>query len=348
MKPVQIIIASTSADAPWRTLSVMTAARGPSRILLAPGALVLAREVDRAGRTEAQARSVTLAALAPDLAMSPDASICVLGAVTGDKRLALVMSRKALDELVSQARAKGFSPDAVIPDYLLLPEPESDEAIVALGEEAIVRLSNTGFSCHPDMLPLLIGARRQHAVDLDQTTRAFIAGGRHAAAPNLLQTAVTTANAGGKRTPALAIASLAAALAIFAALPWIDAWQLNTATADLRSQTEQVARAALPNAQRIVNPIAQLREARMPASRATDGLNHAATLLEGLARSPGVSVARLELADGAVRAQVGVSSTSLLQPLRDHVAASGLQLVETPGISQPNNIPVDLELTAKP
>jgi type II secretion system protein L len=348
MKPVQIIMPPTSANAAWRTLSAMSAARGPSRILLAPGSLVLAREVDHVGRTEAQARSATLAALAPELAMPADACVCALTPARGDKRMAFVISREALDRLTSDARANGFAPDAVVPNFALLPAPEGEDAVVAQGPEAIVRLRDGGFSCQPDLLPLLLGARLQRHVDFDEAARTCVASGRHVALPNLLQTAPSSPAPGSRRMPALAIASLAAALAIFAALPWIDAYRLNSATAALRRETEQVARAALPNAQRIVNPIAQLREARMPAALAAGGLDHAAILLEGLARAPGVSVTRLDVTDGQVRAHVDVASTSLLQPLRDHVAASGLQLVETPGISQPNSIPVDLELAPTP
>ncbi len=146
--------------------------------------------------------------------------------------------------------------------------------------------------------------------------------------------------------PPIAMGAMAAALAIHAALPWIDVARLDSATAALRRETEQAARSALPDAKRIVNPLAQLREANLPAASAANGLEQAATLIEGLSRSPGVSIARLEIVDGVARVHVGVSSTSLLQPLRDHAAASGYRLVETPGPSQPNSIPVDLRLTS--
>jgi len=332
----------------WRTLDAMASSRGPSRLLVLPGALVLAREVAPAGRTEAQARAAALAALAPELAMPTDACICALGPSRNGKRMAFVVARHVLDRAIAAAKANGFAPDAIVPDYALLPEPQGEEAIVATGAECIVRLSGAGFGCPPDLLPTLLGERPRRPIDIAAAARATTAAPALANLPSLQLSSSAAARTDRSALPVLAAASLAAALAIYAALPWIDVARLNAATADLRRETEQVARAALPNAQRIVNPLAQLREARMPAASAATGLEQAATLLEGLSRSPGVSIARLELADGAMRAQVGVSNTSLLQPLRDHAAARGYQLVETPGPSQPNSIPVDLQFAPAP
>lgn len=348
MRPVQLMFAPLRDGDGWRTLSAMASLRGPSRLLVLPGALVLARDVSPAGRTEAQARAAALAALAPELAMQPDTCVCALGPPRDGKRLAFVVARDVLDRNVSVAKSKGFAPDAILPDYALLPEPLGSEAVVATGVECAVRLPGAGFGCSPELLPVLLGDYPQRTVDFDSTARATIAGAGFASLPTLEAASGAAARADRSALPALAIASLAAALAIYATLPWIEVAQLNAATAELRRETERVARAALPEAQRIVNPLAQLREARMPAASAAAGLEQAATLLEGLSRSPGVSIARLELVDGAMHAQVGVSSTSLLQPMRDHAAASGYQLVETPGPSQPNSIPVDLQLATAP
>ena len=58
MKTVQLILPPAHEGDTWRTSSVQTSAsRGPARILLAPGALVMARNVKALGRTDAQARA---------------------------------------------------------------------------------------------------------------------------------------------------------------------------------------------------------------------------------------------------------------------------------------------------
>ncbi|MEY4785613.1 MAG: hypothetical protein RIR41_3548, partial [Pseudomonadota bacterium] len=108
MKTVQLILPPASDGDVWRTSSVQTsAARSPARILLVPGALVMARSVESLGRTDAQARAATLSRLAPDMAMPASDCVCALSPVQGDTRMAHVMARAALDALVDRAKANG-------------------------------------------------------------------------------------------------------------------------------------------------------------------------------------------------------------------------------------------------
>ena len=349
MKTVQLILPPANDGDTWRATSVQTStARGPARILLAPGALVMARIVESLGRTDAQARAATLSRLAPDMAMPASECVCALAPVQGDTRMAHVMARRALEALIERAKANGHAPEAVIADFALLPAPEAGGAIIAQHGDCLVRTETSAFACERDLLPMLLGERQVQEVDFESAAAAFIRQGRHLAVPNLFVAGGATKTSAPQVMPIAAAMAAAAALTIFAALPWIEAGQLNAATAHLRAEAETVARMALPSAQRIVNPLAQLREAGLPRARAAAGLENAVTVVEGLARSPGVAIARLSFDGEAVTAHVGVPNTSLLQPMRDHVAASGLQLVETPGLSEPNSIPVELTVTAAP
>jgi type II secretory pathway component PulL len=349
MKTVQLILPPASDGDVWRTSSVQTsAARSPARILLVPGALVMARSVESLGRTDAQARAATLSRLAPDMAMPASDCVCALSPVQGDTRMAHVMARAALDALVDRAKANGHAPEAVIADFALLPAPEAGGAIVAQHGDCLVRTETSAFACERDLLPLLLGERQVQEVDFESAVAACIRQGRHLLVPNLFVAGGTAKKSAPQVMPIAAAMAAAAALTIFAVLPWIEAGQLNSATAHLRAEAETVAGKALPNAQRIVNPLAQLREAGLPRARAAAGLQNAVTVVEGLARSPGVAIARLSFDGDAVTAHVSVPNTSLLQPMRDHIASSGLQLVETPGLSEPNSIPVELTVTAAP
>jgi len=341
------MFAPAASGGAWRTMTVQSsAARGPARVLVAPGALVLARQVAAVGRTEAQARAAALAGLAHELAVPAEQCICALGPAEGGRRTAFVMARMSLDELVAGARANGFAADAATPDFMLLPQPSVNIAYVADGADARVRTAEGGFACPPDLVAVLLGDRQREHIDFDGAVAASARDGGLTAMPNLIEGSRTTQ--AEKRTGgwAVAAASLAAALLVFAALPWIDAYKLEAATSDMRRATDAAVRAALPPETRIVNALAQLREAHLPRAQAAESLNHATVLIEGLALSPGVAVSRIDLTDGGVHAQVNVANTALLQPLRDHIAASGLKLVEAPGLSEPNNIPVDLQVSA--
>jgi type II secretory pathway component PulL len=354
MKTVELILPPLHEGGTWRSSSVQTSAsRGPSRILLAPGALVMARNVEALGRTDAQARAATLSRLAPDMATPTSECVCALSPVQvspaqGDTRTAHVMARGALAALIDRAKANGHAPDAVIADFALLPAPAAGGAIVAQHGDCIVRTATDGFACAQDLLPLLLGGRQVQEVDFESAAAACIRQGRHLALPNLIVAGGGAKVSAPLMMPIAAAMAATAALSIFAALPWIEAGRLNAATAQLRAEAVAVARKALPNAQQIINPVAQLREAGLPRARAAAGLENAVTVVEGLARAPGVAIARLSFDGEAVTAHVGVPNTSLLQPMRDHIAASGLQLVETPGLSEPNSIPVELTVTAAP
>ena len=347
MKTVQLILSPVGEDETWRVREVRTAAsRGPSRILLAPGALVMAREVDAMGRTDAQARAATLASLTPDLAMATADCVCALTPVEGGRRIAHVMARRALDALVDRAKAHGYSPEAVIADFALLPQAAPGEAVVAERGDCLVRTEALAFACQHDLLPVLLGERTVREIAFESAAVASISKGLHTALPNLMAPGGTTSASPKRFMPIAAGLAAAAALSIFAALPWLEAIQLDGATAHLRAEAEAVARKALPGAQQIVNPLAQLREANLPRARAAAGLQTALAVVEGLGRSPGVAVARLSFDGEALVAHVGVPSTALLQPLRDHLTANGLQFVETPGLSEPNSIPVELTVKA--
>ena len=130
------------------------------------------------------------------------------------------------------------------------------------------------------------------------------------------------------------------------AAPWVSATRINGATSDLRRQGDDVARAALPDASRIVDAKAQLREASLPHERTVGALNHATSILEGLARTSGVQLSRLELgADGVMHASLSAADLSQLQPLRDHIAQLGLRSAETPGESRPNSLSINFTVT---
>jgi general secretion pathway protein L len=342
MKPVQLVFVSD--DEAWRTVSVSGAsARSPRCILVVQGAHVLAREIDVAGATPAQSQAAALATLAPELAAPADQLTCALGAPAGGRRIALIASRARIDAWLNAAKARRLAPDAVLPDFMLLPVPNAGQANVAAhGEDIVVRTISSGFSCQRDLAEQLLTTLARVTVDLDQSAISAVRRGATMRAPNLL----TGMSRAIRKTPArsllLPAAAAFAALAVATAAPWISALRINGATAGLRSEGEAVARAALPVASRIVDARAQLREAALPHERTGKALNHATGILEGLARTSGVQLSRLEMRDdGVLHASLSAADLSQLQPLRDHIAQLGLYSAETPGESSPNSLSVD-------
>lgn len=349
MKTVQLILPPFGTYEDWRVRDFpVRTSRGPSRILVAPGALVMSREIEAVGRTEAQARAAALATLAAEMAMPPNDCICAVAPAGTGRMTAHIMARSARDALLNAAKAQGHAPDAIIADFALLPAPQADTAMVARRGDCLVRTTASAFACQADILPLLLGGSTAKEIDFETAASEAIREGRHQQQPNLMTASVETKTSSRSPAPVVALLAAAAALGVFAVLPWLEAGQLNRATTQLHTEAEAVAREALSGTQRIVNPLAQLREASLPRARATEGLGNVVTVVEGLARAPGVVIARLSFDGETVSAHVGVPSTALLQPLRDHVTANGLHLVETPGLSESNNIPVELVVRTAP
>lgn len=350
MKPVKLLLVSDDGD-PWQALSVAGApARSPRCVLVVPGAHVLAREIDVAGATLAQSRAAALATLAPELAAPAEQLACALGAPEDGRRIALIASRERIDTWLSAAKAQGLTPDAILPDFMVLPVPDAGQAhVAARGEDVVVRAASVAFTCQRDLAEQLTANLMLVTIDLAQAAVNAVRRGMIANAPNLLDGVSRAAKKAPARSMIWPVAAAAAALVAATAAPWISTARINGATAELRRHGDVIARAALPGASRIVDARAQLREAALPHERTGRALNHAAGILEGLALTSGVNLSRLELrADGATHASISAADLSQLQPLRDHIARLGLHSAETPGESRPNNLSVDFVVTDTP
>lgn len=350
MKPVQVAFIPQPGGE-WRVLTVHGApANAPRCILVAPGADVLAREVDAAGATPAQSRAAALAALAPQLASAPDRNACAVGAMRGGRQLAFLVLRERIYAWIDTARKAGLDAEAIVPDFALLPRPAAGVAHLAGRDDAVVRTHTGGFTCQRELLTALAGDLKLVEVDLEQSAIDTVRSGALNQAPDLLSAIRVKAPRSSARGQTWSIsAAAAAALVVAAVTPWITTMRANGETSRLRTEAVAVARTALPDARQIVDPLAQLREAAMPQRRSETSLTHAAGLLEGLARAPSVRLSRLELGeDGAVRASLSAAYLSQLQPLRDYITSLGLGHTETPGTSSPNHLTIDLVVTGAP
>jgi|GEM_PF-4312851 len=350
MKTVQLAFVPPAPGRGWRILTLTArSAEGPSRILVAPGASVLARQANAQGRTLAQEQATALADLAGDLATPADACVCALEPGRTGPRLAFIASRSEVDRWLTDARAQGLDPDAIIPDYALIPPPGEARATFArIGQDVAVRTAEGGFTCQSDLLEALTPGLSRSEVDIDAAAAGSLSGGLLKRIPNLLLALPRqprTSQASLAKAGAAAIVSLC----VLASLPWINAWRQDDAARRLRSQTDEVARSALPEGSRIVNPLAQLREASAVRRQAIASLSLAEDLFTGLRAAPGVEMTGLEIRpDGGVLARLLAPDLALLQPLRDHLSAAGIIWEETPLPSLPNSIPLDLSIRRGP
>jgi type II secretion system protein L len=345
MTTVRLILLSSGED-DMKILSVQGAPkRSPACILVVPGADVLGREIAAAGSTPAQRRATALSQLAADLAAPAAQLTCAIGSGRNGQT-AFVASRKQVEGWRDRATRAGQAPDLILPDYALLPRPSAGVACVAHRDDSIVRTARAGFACQPDLLGALTNGLQIEEVDFERAAVAAVRSGAVMESPDLLGALREAAASRSRYLPALTAGAAAAALVVASVVPWVDAIRINAETSALHAKTAEIARAALPDARRIVDPLAQLREAARPHLGSETLLQTSAGLLEGLSLAPNVKLSRLELGeDGAVRASLSTPDLIQLQPLRDHLSSLGLRATETPGNSSPNQQNVELLLT---
>ncbi|MDZ4762252.1 MAG: type II secretion system protein GspL [Alphaproteobacteria bacterium] len=349
----------TQAGEDWRVIAVPggLAERSKSRrgalrcVLIVPGASIHARWLPLKGSTPAQIRGTALALFAPNLATPVEDCIAVLGEASGDARMVCVAARADVGMWISIARANGFDPDLVTPDFAVLSSPADGSINVATnGDDVVVRGSRQAFACQRDILPLLVADQQITETDLERELFEAVASGSLFTAPNFAGSlpAAERGDRIGRLWPRVAASALVA-LVLAAAAPWTHAFRLDAATRDMKQEAEAIARQALPSARRIVNARAQLEEALLPYRHGEALLNITAALLQGLALSPGVAISQLDVAaEAELRARLHVSGMDDLAPLREELAGKGLEATETVGGALAGSTTVDLVVRRAP
>lgn len=138
-------------------------------ILVLPGCDVLTRFLELPDSTPAQTMAAASLALKSEIAAPLEELHIAIGAASsGGLRPVCLIDRAVLASYMDRAAELGIVPDRVMPDHLLLAEPEDDTVHAAiLGSQVIVRGRNLAFSCETELAWLLVGSRPIRAVDGD-------------------------------------------------------------------------------------------------------------------------------------------------------------------------------------
>jgi general secretion pathway protein L len=332
----------------WRDLTVSAPGAGPDKhVLVVPGVDVLAHELDPPGRTARQTSAAALQLLAERLAAPIDE--CMAAAAPGaGPRFVLAASRRRVDEWIEAAHARGLQPDLVVPDYLLLQPPPTGVRMARLEDgDVVMRGAGLACACEASLAGMLAGDAPIEWVDFDRAAAETAKSGELERCADLRPAAPSEATPAGAGLRRVLSAGLAAA-ALFAAAPWVLAIRADSAARSLRQEARETAQSALPQAARIVDPRAQLKETLARYEGGRDQIRSAHALIAGLAGAPQVQIHRLETSLTDVRAQLSAAQVEDLAPLREHLAGFGLTLVETPGLQSEGRVAFDVQLVAAP
>jgi general secretion pathway protein L len=289
-------------------------------VLIVPGTQVLARWLELPVRTEAQAGPAAALLLEEQLATPASQTQVALGAPEIDSpRLAVVVDRSVLDDWIERATALGVFPDVVIPDHLTLPSSTLEDAVaVRFGETYAVRGEQLALSCEADLLPLILSDRPWREITEATEIEAILVAAAAAPVVNLLQPASVAAEpASTWRQLRAAAVMLGLLLLSPLALSAANIIRHDAATREVERRTEERVRDALPPAERIVNPDAQL-QTRIEALRTTDPFPASAAALFGaLQQVNGMDVEGMTYERGRpLRATVSFASSGDLDLFR--------------------------------
>ena len=324
-------------------------------LLVAPGCDVSARWIQIEARSEAQARAAAMFALEDQLGGSKEGLHLALSpGLEGGQRLALITTQEHIEGWLAGARQRGFEAQGLVPDYLLLPEPENDSALgLKFGALLAVRARKLAFSAEPALARQVLGARVLRVVEDPGQAQSMLA--RIALAPleiDLLQAQFArkaqraSASAGGPSRRL--IAATIAALALIAPLPDVAAGiRYHVAAQAANQRAAALAKQIAPNAPSSLDPVSLVR-ARLQTGAAPKVAGFAAisaSLFAALEQANNVQLDSLAYApDGDLRATLTYGAFGDIEQLRAALGATGLMLEEGAATNRNERFSVDVRI----
>ena len=364
MSSTRILFAGDTPGAPlhWRRVSRAGAVDGRGTdhladiaqatdepvILVLPGTTVTAHEIALAARSERQTLEAAPFAIEDQVGSDLEA-VHVALSPPGPSRTAYVVEHSDILTWRDALAEHGLQVARVLPDYMALPEPVSDEiTLVDLPERTILRDGGWGASIDHQLgrqVVFAILASRgedRRVVSPDGDGLDLLALGAERSSTNLLQ---------GQYAPRRAVSQVdfsrfgrAGVLAAIAALGFVayttaEGFVLRGQANTVAAETEAAFRTAFPEVERVVNPRAQLRTVgTQPAADAPDFLILSGWLTRAAEAEPGVSVeaVRYDSQTGELVASVGFRDYEVLGRFRSAIERAG-GIVEEGGSQQAAN-----------
>jgi len=324
--------------------------------VLVPSELVFSSTLELAAKSRAQAEKAAAFAIEDQLASNVDDMHVALVEQGGPQRWPLLgIARTALDEILEDLRIRGIAPNRLIPDAECLPEADAP-CLFNLGSRSLVRLSRERvFACDSGQLPNLLdtgGARLSELNRIDWEPGKFaldILARHHGRArrANLL-TGKFRSSDRNEQSQRRWWRWLGAAAAL-----WLVVAMTHAGLEVLRSKSRLAAlndgmvaayKAAVPGAQNVPNPLAQMQSALRVAegsSSTEGGIGMLALVAPHLAQRPQLVLKSVAWQNNALEVLVVAPDIGQLDGLRESLAAtSGGRKVE---LVSANNIDGGIE-----
>lgn len=321
------------ADPQGHRLDRLPPGATPRRVLAVPACELALHRLELKAATPAQARAAAWHLLEGRLAQ-PREALELAVATDGERRWVAAFTPAARERWLARAAARGFVPDVVLPDCLLLPEPADEGEAFVAADTGLWRVRGhaLAFSAEPALAMQVLGTRPHARVDASPAIESLLLRGAQAPAfaLDLLPPRADLPRAGA--VPARRLAALAAALLLSPLLVWAAQGlrhELGAARADATADAALLAVA--PDAAGPGRPLARAR-AELARRQAPDRFGVlASALLEAQSTLPGTRLAALSLGeDGVLTATLEHDGAAPLDPLRQALAERGVSLADQP------------------
>jgi general secretion pathway protein L len=303
----------------------------PTRdVMVIPGEDALARWLHLPMRNARQLDAAARLQLADQLALADEDLHLAFGPPQEDgHRLVTAIRRDVLQAWLSAAALHGLQPAAVVPDHLVLPEPEAEGEVFTAhpGADLLVRGRRLAMSLEPETSPLVLAGRQVRELDAAAWDAALIEAARRPAV-NLLQGDMDPGQGFGWTWPTLRRAAILAAVLLVSplVLSTTQTERKELAARSLERATAARVAAVLPAGTTVDDPAIQAR-VRLEALQLAAGAGPAG-LMGGLftALEP-IDQAQLEslvLGPDGLRATIRFAQISDAELFRRAMRSQGL------------------------
>jgi len=298
-------------------------------VAVVPGADVLVRWLELPSGSPAQMAATALHLLRDDLAAPSDRLTAVLGTVpTSGRRLVAVAGRSLLQTWSDYLASFGLRADVMIPDSLILPEPEEEGGLTAtlFGADLALRGRELALSVQPDLAEAVAAGRGVKRIERTDEIERLLAAAALNPPINLLAGGgrrVEADRRGWKRAAALAAALIVSPLILTLVAAGHDEWRAR----DTENRAEAAARRAFPDIAAGADAVAEATR-RLSAASPGGAAAAAAALFAAVESVEGAELDSLTVDEAGVRATVTYATYQDLDALQQAMAAKGMSLTD--------------------
>lgn len=298
-------------------------------VAVVPGADVLVRWLELPSGSPAQMAATALHLLRDDLAAPSDRLTAVLGTVpTSGRRLVAVAGRSLLQTWSDYLASFGLRADVMIPDSLILPEPEDEGVLTAalFGADLALRGRELALSVQPDLAEAVAAGRAVKRIERTDEVERLLAAAALNPPINLLAGGgrrVEADRRGWKRAAALAAALIVSPLILTLAAAGHDEWRAR----DTENRAEAAARRAFPDIAPGADAVAEATR-RLSTAPPGGAAAAAAALFAAVESVEGAELDSLTVDEAGVRATVTYAAYQDLDALQQAMASKGMSLAD--------------------